>query len=115
VDYTFLDELLGDDATDSSLEISSHDSMPALKDIADEIHHEQVAEPVDADDGRFIHFGPKSCHVQPDVSALIPKRFVPPLPTDTPHYLFAEPQKNGINFLLHNAPLVHSGSLSIFS
>jgi hypothetical protein len=47
MDYSFLDEVLGDDATDSSLEISSHDSMPALEDIADEIHHEQDAEPVD--------------------------------------------------------------------
>jgi hypothetical protein len=91
-----MDEILDDEETASNLDSESHDSMPSLEDIEDERHHEQDASSRDGSPGLTVGYDiidqpPR--YFKPDVSGLIPERFVPPLPTDTPQSLFVDRTK----------------------
>jgi hypothetical protein len=103
VDYSFMDDILNEDGTDSGLESDSHDSMPTLEDIEDDIHHEH-AEDFDEIYEEGVHFGLLPGQVKPDVSTFISERFAPSAPTDIPQSLFVARIKTGIKISLYNSP-----------
>jgi hypothetical protein len=103
VDYSFMDDILNEDGTDSALKSDSHDSMPTLEDIGDDIRHD-VAEDFDETYEGVVRFGLLAGQVKPDVSTFIPQRFVPSAPTDTPQSLFVARMKKGMKISLYNSP-----------
>jgi ribonuclease HI len=86
-----MDDVLGDEESTSDISNESDDSMPSLEDGDDAVHLEQDLQADTEYDVGTIRLPPPSLAVKPDVSTLIPQKFVPPQAVDTPQSLFTTP------------------------